>query len=360
MKQSDASLSALVSDSAIYFGAVCKAFEQAERTAGSIDYYFNIGGLAIRLCFAGPAMIPFLTPAFMHLCIQPVSTPQLTVLLWDSFSTGIGMPPPPWKVGAYVARGEGWYFNGESIKINYQPFNGTYNMLDKSSNIAIHQINSAECVPQYERGSPLLAILHWWAIDHGRCLVHAGAVGTADGGVLLAGKGGSGKSTIALTCLNSNLAYVSDDYCLISNTNAPYAYSLYCSGKVNAQDIGRFPFLNSALTDRGDPDSGKALYFVSNYCPEKISHGFPIRAILIPQVTHFLETHLKKATPAVAFRAIAPSTIFQLPGAEDEIFRCLSHVVRQVPCYTLQVGTDLSRIPIVISEVLRRDGEYDQ
>jgi hypothetical protein len=104
--------------------------------------------------------------------------------------------------------------------------------------------------------------------------------------------------------------------------------------------------------DAGDPDSGKALYFVSKLPTQKISSGFPIHAILIPQVTYLPETSFEKATPAMAFCAVAPSTIFQLPGAESLHSRCLGEVVRRVPCYVLKVGTDLSRIPAAISEIL--------
>lgn len=352
INQVDSSEIAQNSKSAIYFKSVCHAFEQAVNVSSRIDYFFNIGGFTIKFCFAGPALVPSFTKAFEHLSVPSVSVPDFTILLWDSFSTGITMPPPPWEVDEYIARGEIWRFNNEHRKIRYTSANDTYYMLDRSLNTAIYRVDSAENVPQYEKGSPLLAILHWWMVDHDRCLVHGGAVGNADGGVLLVGKGGSGKSTTALACLNSDLLYVSDDYCLISNNTGPCAHSIYCTGKVNAKDIKKFPFLNSAIVDSTDPDSGKALFFFSKSFPEKISSGFPIRAILIPHVTNVLETSIERATSAAAFRAVAPSTIFQLSVAKNQLFRCLSEVVRQVPCYVLKVGTDLEKIPAVISKLL--------
>jgi hypothetical protein len=45
----------------------------------------------------------------------------------------------------------------------------------------------------------------------------------------VAGKGGSGKSTTALACLDSPLVYASDHYCSLTNEPAPYVYSLYDS-----------------------------------------------------------------------------------------------------------------------------------
>ena len=42
------------------------------------------------------------------------------------------------------------------------------------------------------------ALFHWIMEDRGRALVHAAAVGRSDGGLLIVGRGGSGKSTTAL------------------------------------------------------------------------------------------------------------------------------------------------------------------
>ena len=110
--------------------------------------------------------------------------------------------------------------------------------------------------------------------NYGFQLVHAGAVGTRDGGVLLVGKGGSGKSTTTFTCLDSGLAYVSDDYCIIENSSIPYTHSLYSTGKLNAEDVGRFPRLMPALYNYDRLETEKALYFFYEQFPHRISNGF--------------------------------------------------------------------------------------
>jgi hypothetical protein len=348
-------------DYTAYFREVCDTFYRAANVAGKINYYFKTAGLTIRLCFAGPALMPSLTNAFEHLSVHPVSTPDLTILLWDNFSAGIPMPRLPWKVESYVpCKTAGctdndhikFIFQNNHIKISYKLDENTYNILDKTLNIAVYHTENAQSISLSEKGAPLLEILHWWIADRDRYFVHAGAVGNSGGGVLLAGKGGKGKSMTALACLNSDLSYVGDDYCLISNSSSPHVHSIYCSGKVNVKDIGKLSFLSSAPNDAEGPDWGKALYFIPDSHPEKISPGFPLKAVLIPQVTHALETSFKRVKPSIAFRSVAPSTIFQLPAAENQVFKCLSKVVRQVPCYTLNIGTDISKIPATISELL--------
>ena len=318
-QNSNPSIKKLSSDPASYYATAREAFNMASDGVGRIDHYFKIAGLTIRLCFAGPVLVPLLIPALHHLSVPSVASPDLTVFLWDRVSTGIPIPCLPWRANI---REEGKHFNSghvkiifqnEHIKISYQPGKDTYSILGRSSKTAIYYTEDAFHISQYEKGSPLLAILHWWVADYDRYLIHAGAVGNDDGGALLIGKGGSGKSTTSFACLNSDMSYISDDYCLISNVTVPYVYSLYCSGKVNVEDIGKFPFLDIALRDTDDSDWGKALYIISDYRPEKISHGFPIKAIFITQVTGGPETGLERATPPWHFVPWHPVRFFNSP-----------------------------------------------
>ncbi|PYK66262.1 MAG: hypothetical protein DME50_06105 [Verrucomicrobia bacterium] len=182
-----------------------------------------------------------------------------------------------------------------------------------------------------------------------RQLIHAGAVGSAEGGVLVVGKSGSGKSSTCLLCLDSPLLYVGDDYCLITTKSAPHVHSIYSSGKIDAKDIGRFPFLAPALSNADHLDCEKALYLLHPHFAGKISTGFPIRAILLPRVTGRRETRLKKISAPASLLALAPSTIFQLPGAEHEVFKGLGEMVRQVPSFVLELGINLAEISATIS-----------
>jgi hypothetical protein len=263
------------------------------------------------------------------------------------------MPPPPWDEGDYFVRGEIKGFNGDRIRTTFNLGSGVLNVLNQESNNALYWIRDARDLPYYESGAPLITILNWWMGRHGRQLVHGGAIGTPEGGVLLVGRGGSGKSSTALASLNSELLYASDDYCLLSTDPVPYVHSIYCTGKVNAEDRALFPFLAPALSNNGRLDTEKALFFLHGTFPEKIALGFPLRAILLPRVTGLSETTVSRITPSASLMALAPSTIFQLPGAGRETFSTLGTLVRQLPSYVLNVGTIRSKIPHVILDLLR-------
>jgi hypothetical protein len=341
-----------------FFETVYRAFQQAEEAVGGpIDRFYAIGAYTIRLRFAGSALIPFITPAFEHLAVQPVPAPALTVCLWDSVSTRTNMPPPPWSSDAYIARGEISGYNDECILTVFNLGPGMLNVFDATRDVALFWIQDATSVPYYETGTPLRTILHWFMRNHERQFVHAAAVGTSKGGVLLAGKGGSGKSTTTLACLSSDLMYVGDDYVLLGGQPAPYVYSLYNSAKLDADSIQRLPHLVPKVSNFDRLPIEKALIFLKDHYPDKLTTGFPIRAILVPRITGLPETRLTKSSPAAGLMALAPSTIFQLPGARNDDFQNLIGIVKQVPSFDLELGTDLTRIPEVILGLLSKDGQ---
>lgn len=337
-----------------FFDAAYQAYQKGEAASGGpVDRFCLIGGLPIRLRFAGPALLPYILPSLAHLATGAVPNPTLTICLWDSSSTRTSPPPPPWLgYDAYTRRGEVRGYNNERISTAHNMGADVLNMLDRGLGVGLYWTRDPRRLPSYEISAPLRTVLHWWANRYGRQCVHGGAVGTANGGVLLAGKGGSGKSTTVLSCLTSDLAYLGDDYCLVATDPIPYAYSLYSSAKLNADNIHRVPHMRPALSNADRLDKEKALFFLHQHYPEKIVAGFPIRALLLPSVTGRPETTLVPASDRSALTALALSTMSQLPCAGQTTLEILNQLVKQVPRYHLQLGTDLARIPEVILGLL--------
>ena len=346
-----------ISAAARHFMVVQAAFDNAAQAAGLIEQFYDLGGYSVRLCFAGPALIPPLTPALAHRKTGRSEAPDLTVCLWDTASTGTPMPPPVWGREAYGTLGEIIGFNDDRNQTNFQ-LDGqasrvaSVNLLDHELDRGLYWTPDAMEFPFHERSAPLRAILNWWMARRGSQVIHAGAVGTAQGGVLLAGKGGSGKSTAALACLQSKLLYASDDYLLLGDQQLPFAHSLYSSAKLHGDQIHRLPHLWESVSNKERLADEKAILFLNDYCPEKLTAGFPIRAILLPRVTGLSETGIKRASGTASLTALAPSSIFQTPGAGAKAFEQLAWLVQQVPSYVLDLGTDIDEIPDVISKLL--------
>ena len=235
------------------------------------------------------ALAPVLTRAFEHLRAASDPAPGLTIYAWDSASTGVEMLPPPRAFETYIARGEIPGLNGGGIRAAYQLDASALSMLDEETGRAIYWTRDAAALPYYEASAPLRTILHWWLGQQGRQLVHAGAVGLPDGGALLLGKGGSGKSTTALACLASDLMYASDDYCAVGADPSPTVFSIYATAKKNRADRVSIRFLEllenapDKRDDFAETSHGKTVYFLYKEFPRKIINRFPLRAILIPE-----------------------------------------------------------------------------
>ena len=354
--RSDSQATGVTASPEIFFDQVVRAFESAERKMGGpFDHLFKIGGYHVRLRFAGSALVPLITPALKHLTEFPrAGKVDLTICLWDSVSTGARMPPPPWRIEQNGVRGEISGFNSATLRTTYNIGSGILSVLDTSKDVAVYWIRDFAQLPYYESGAPLLTILNWWMSAHQRRILHAGAVGNSKGAVLLVGRGGSGKSSTTLACLSSGLLYLGDDYCMVSSAPIPFVHSIFSSGKVNAEDTRLFPLLDGSLSNAARLGPEKALFFLNARFPQSIVSGLPLRAFLIPKVSGRSETRLVKVSSSASLLALAPSTIFQLPGAGHEVFDGLIGLVRNLPSYVLELGTERGRIPSVITEFLSR------
>ena len=83
-----------------------------------------------------------------------------------------------------------------------------------------------------------------------------------------------------------------------------------------------------------------------------ISRGFPLRAAVLPRVVGKGPTRARRIGGASLLAALAPSTIFQLPGTGRHTLTRLAGLLRRVPCFELQLGADLSEIPPELERVL--------
>ncbi len=337
-----------------FFETSLHVYQLAEKTAGaSVERFYTLGREKVCLRFAGPALIPFFTRALDHIAAEPSHTPALAVCIWDDVSTQTRMPPPPWSgYEVYTRRGDVLGFNNDRICTAYNWSAASLSVLDKRNNLALYWTHDARNLPSYEISAPLRTILHWTMNRHGLQFVHGGAVGTSRGGVLIAGKGGSGKSTTVLSCLNTDMLYVSDDYCLIAAEPVPYAYSIYSSAKLNADNIQRVPHLMPTLSNRERMDKEKAVFFLYPYFEERITTGFPVRALLLPNIKEKTDTTLTPASRMEALKALAMSTMSQLAQAGKDSIQIMHRFVNQIPCYHLNLGTDLTRIPNVIAGLI--------
>lgn len=343
-----------MADLLAYFDSFDAEFERARDAAGNpCDKYYELGGYSVRLAFAGDGLVSSLAPALAHRETPPTRAPALTVCLWDSSVTGMAMPVPESSESPPSWEGETWWCDGGRVRALYHAGLRTLSLLDAGRDRAIFWIPSAEAITCADRSKPLRTILHWWFGDRHKLLVHAAAVGGPQGGVLLTGRSGAGKTTAALACLEAGLGFAGDDYVLLSPGPAPHVESLYSTALLDPDHLARLlPRLLPLCRRDSTGSEEKALICLWDHLPEQIASDLPVKAVLVPRIVDRRETRVTELSAAGCFRALAPTTLMQLPGGGREAFSLLAQFVRQVPTFTLEMGRDLAAVPAAIDRLL--------
>jgi hypothetical protein len=289
------------------------------------------------------------------------------VLLWDSESTGVSIPPGPWRTQDVSPLGEVAGFNDERHRVALTPGLPVLNAYDAAAATAVFCARDSRSMTWSERANPLRVILHWALTEPGRRLAHAGAVGVPNGaGALVAGPSGSGKSTATTACLAAGLDFAGDDHVLLTfDDGPPVAHALYGTAKLHRDALRRVPELRPAIVnheDLGETAASRPLLMdeklvadVHRWRPERL-RDVPVRAVIVPRIMARGESRLRPAAPGEALRALAPSTIMQLPrvGAGAGLGE-LAEAVRHARAYVLELGTDAGAVPRLVASVLERE-----
>jgi hypothetical protein len=335
-----------------------ECFVRAANAAGLHQRSFDVGGRRIEMRFAGAKLLDPMTRALAHCAARGDGPAELRVCFFDTESTGTAMAPPAWSRDQYTGSGRIAGFCDERVETSYQLGWDVFQCLDRQRKVALYWTPSWRVLPWWEVSFPLRVILHWWLRDTELQPVHAAAVGNADGGVLIAGPCGSGKSTTALSCLGSRLQYAGDDYTLARVAPAPYVHCLYDTAKLDPEGLKQFPHLAASVANRGRLDREKAILFLYESHPAALIGGFPVRAVVVPEVTGRRDTAVEPAAQSLAMLALAPSTTRHLPAARARTAAELIRLTKSAGCYRLLAGTDLAQIPSALAnlvEQLNRD-----
>lgn len=345
-----------------FYAQLDLAFEQACRELPTIQHDLVLAGRTLRLSFAGNAMLANVLPAFQHLLNDTPSAPALQIRIFDSASTGVSLPPTPWSEDAQVARGEivGLDTDG-AIRATLQPGSRVLTLYHPDRATALVWMPDAQSCPGWEAAAPLRGLMHWWCSGHAQQLVHAAAVGWGDGALLLTGKGGSGKSTTALTALAAGMHYVGDDYVICERMpNGARVHSLYNTAKVDDHGLALLPALAGVVDRAPDEALDKSVLYLARSFPAQVCRTLPLRAIVVPRVTTGA-ARLAALEPGAAFLALAPTTLFQLPGAGQQATGFLRELVTSLPCLQLDLSPDPDQNTRLLKDALaggHRQGEY--
>jgi hypothetical protein len=329
---------------------LASGFDRAAEAAGVTELRLRIADAPVLIRFAGVDLGEQLGRAFGHLAEISAGEPALTICAWDSEQSATPPPPLP-AVEPGAPRGTTVYSSHEGRRLASRPLLGELSAYDPDRRTGWFWCRSALELPFWEPAAPFRQLLHWWLPERGKLLVHGAAVGRASGGVLLVGRGGSGKSTCALSALASPLLYAGDDYVAVDTGPEPRVHSLFCSGKLVPSHARLLPHLPPPAFAGDGSLEEKSVFYVADRFPERMSSGFPLRAVVAPRVRGDAPAHAR-AGAAEALAALAPSTLLQLVPAEAGAFTAMAQLLQRVPAYRLDVGGPVGLVPDALARLL--------
>lgn len=353
-------LSAALQDRVVRFWEeTLAAFFQARALCGCHSYYFGVAGQLIQLEVIGEQLESILVPAFRHCQLdgnRRALVPDLTIHAFDTASTGVSMPQPVWAETAYNGKEALSRFATGSIRGEFSFDSGVFNIQNAATATGVYWIHDAKEHPQYEQSSPLRVQFSWWLRPRDRQLIHGGAVAHENGGVLLVGRSGSGKSTSCLACLKRGWQYLGDDHLLFGLEPEPTIYNLYQSAKLNVAHLRTyFPNLVDAIYNYTTPDQhDKAILMLNDYFPGLIARECRVRAIVLPKVSSGQSSQLMEVHPQTTMAALISPTLIQLPPVPPHDVRKMMQLVKSVPNYRLEIGGSPDGIPDVLAPLVAK------
>ncbi|MFC1574461.1 hypothetical protein ACFL3Z_00080 [Gemmatimonadota bacterium] len=349
-----------------YFEDALSRFEEAQRRCGGGETKaLCVAGHPVSVQFAGNALVDDLTKALSHLPTSGSNgSPRLRIAAWDTASSGQELPDPPWAPGGGNAEspgtlgGEGeagvWFVEGSRIRATFDARSRLLSMLDPATGRGILWIADHERLPFYETSMPFRNIFQWWLSSRGLQLVHAAAVAWGEGGVLIAGPAGAGKSTTALCCLAAGFEFAGDDHVLVGDDPEFTVHGVWSSGKLEQDALALLPLFGPIVSNGAPREGEKGLVLLKDHFPQRLAGRFPLRAILLPQLRPDGPTRLIPASPSQVLAAWAPSSILQQKGSRRDAFLRLCRIVREIPGFILEAGPDPAQIPPLVRALLEQ------
>lgn len=324
-----------------------------------------VAGLGIRMRFAGPRLARILDPAFGHLSRRgPADDLAVTVIDGGLFG------PPPLAAHHFFGGGQGLRIRqgGEgppSLCGDYG--DGGLTILDLERGHCLHWVYEVSKVPGWAAASPLRTPIGLLLATRDRHLLHGAAVGHASGAVLLAAKGGSGKSTCALACLAAaavpgapRFLMAGDDFVVLEpDQAAPRVHALFGTAKIDRAHAALFPALERLVVRDGGPldaPGEKAVLRLLPDAADRLASVLPLRAIAVPALgLDRPESRIEPLSRSGAMLALAPSSIGLVQGAGAATLDAMTRLVAGLPCYRLRIGRDVHGIPLAIEALLAHD-----
>jgi hypothetical protein len=139
---------------------------------------------------------------------------------------------------------------------------------------------------------------------------------------------------------------------ILSTQGPPMVFSLYNSANLDSKSLSLLSFFSKQNIPSQENRIDKSLFCLHESFPNKIIAQFPLKAIVVSRIKGLGKAQLDPMTPAAALTALAPTSLFQVPGNKQAAFFRMSQIVKQVSCYLLTIGESLDQVPPLLADLI--------
>jgi hypothetical protein len=335
-----------------------RAFASAVERKGISQARFRLGTEILQLRAAGNALFSTVSAAWSHLRVGEEGIPGLTLNVWEYDDNAEYQICPSGAFGddqsvALRQRAE----EGRAFAMA-RVDDGVLHVADLSLGVAYCSIGNLENLPSWEAAAPFRPLMNAWLSQKGFVLAHASCVGLGNRALLLAGPGGAGKSTTALVCARNGWTHYADDFTLLHPGVAPRVFPFYNMAKMRPDALAFFPEWRDRRVPGAPTEEKTVLPLAELNGASLATDSCALKALVFPTADaagNPAEPRVRALERREALRLLAPSSVLQLSTGGARAFSRLAGLVRQLPCWQLQLTPDTAKVAGLLRELISSD-----
>lgn len=183
----------------------------------------------------------------------------------------------------------------------------------------------------------MINLINLWAKNSGYILFHGAVTGTEGKGVIIAGRGGAGKSTLSITCLKRGMQFIADDYFLMSASGSVTAFPLYRNLGLNPDSAERLG-MDLPVLRVDERRGGKFLYDSSSM---NYADSLDIKGVIFPHIAHAEEPSIVPSADKAALTQIIHSSVTQFEEKNNAaLIMKMAQRLKDLPIYEFSLSED--------------------
>ena len=306
--------------------------------SATINLRFSVDGATVRL-------VQRLLAAFDRTIVAPTGfvTPDYELCLALGAGTGIGAPPKVWPFGTSERdsfhRVHWDIETGLGLTSDEQI--GVWNLADLKRGRGLVWISEADRLPSWEFSAPFRHHAHWIALLRQGAILHAATLADESSAFLLTGPGGSGKSTTTVVAQASGRCVLAEDLTWFEEQQRGFrVFPLYRTFKVTDAARRTFPLIDEFVAQHPHEKLEKTLVYGPGTGGAEALASKTLRVLYCLSAKFADTTKIEPCAPGLAFRLLAPSTVFLMRTAVPETSARLRSMIERLPLFHVTLGRD--------------------